>query len=160
MTYNINAQKAEQLGRNVFQTLADQIGWQVEYTKKEFCGIDLHVSTIKNGQKITASGEIKNRDAGAIKYSTHIIEIHKIKTLLADNQRLAMFINIIGDDIFIYNVVKLNRMIQQGQLKPYEKWLPDNNGAVRQFIPKKIVEVSKDLAVHFQKVDGIWKRIK
>lgn len=73
MTYNINAQKAEQLGRNVFQTLADQIGWQVEYTKKEFCGIDLHVSTIKNGQKLTASGEIKNRDAGAIKYSTHII---------------------------------------------------------------------------------------
>lgn len=71
----------------------------------------MHVSTIKNGRKLTASGEIKNRDASAIKYATHIIEIHKIKSLLADNKKLAMFINIIGDDIFIFDVVKINKMI-------------------------------------------------
>ena len=71
-----------------------------------------------------------------------------------------MFINIFGDDIFIYNVVKLARMIKHGDIKPYNKYLPDNNSSNRQFIPRLIIEVSKDLAAHFQKVNGIWKRIK
>ena len=102
MIYNPNAQESERKGRNIFQTLADQIGWQIDYTDAEFCDIDLHIKcTSKDGRNIQAAGEIKNRDASAIKYSTHIIEVHKIKALLADNKDIAMFINIFGDDIFI-----------------------------------------------------------
>ena len=71
-----------------------------------------------------------------------------------------MFINIFGDDIFIYNVVELAKMIKHGDIKPYKKYLPNNNSSNRQFIPRLIIEVSKDLAAHFQKVNGIWKRIK
>lgn len=161
MIYNPNAQESERKGRNIFQTLADQIGWQIDYTDTEFCDIDLHIKcTSKDGRNIQAAGEIKNRDASAIKYPTHIIEIHKIKALLADNKDIAMFINIFGDDIFIYNVVKLARMIKHGDIKPYNKYLPNNNSSNRQFIPRLIIEVSKDLAAHFQKVNGIWKRIK
>ena len=32
MIYNPNAQESERKGRNIFQTLADQIGWQIDYT--------------------------------------------------------------------------------------------------------------------------------
>lgn len=58
---NPNAQKEEQIGRSIFQELADQIGWQVEYTKEQFNPIDLHlqITEHKNGQIYTASGEIK-----------------------------------------------------------------------------------------------------
>lgn len=161
MIYNPNAQESERKGRNIFKTLADQIGWQVDYTDAEFCDIDLHIKcTSKDGRNIQAAGEIKNRNASAIKYPTHIIEVHKIKALLADNKNTAMFINIFGDDIFIYNVVELAKMIKHGDIKPYNKYLPDNNSSNRQFIPRLIIEVSKDLAAHFQKVNGIWKRIK
>lgn len=128
MIYNPNAQESERKGRNIFQTLADQIGWQIDYTDAEFCDIDLHIKcTSKDGRNIQAAGEIKNRDASAIKYPTHIIEVHKIKALLADNKDIAMFINIFGDDIFIYNVVKLARMIKHGDIKPYNKYLPNNS---------------------------------
>lgn len=87
MIYNPNAQESERKGRNIFKTLADQIGWQVDFTDAEFCDIDVHIkSTSKDGRNIQAAGEIKNRDASAIKYPTHIIEVHKIKALLADNK--------------------------------------------------------------------------
>lgn len=42
-----------------------------------------------------------------------------------------MFINIFGDDIFLYNVGELARMIKQGEIKPYNKYLPDNNSSNR-----------------------------
>ena len=123
MIYNPNAQESERKGRNIFKTLADQIGWQVDFTDAEFCDIDVHIKcTSKDGRNIQAAGEIKNRDASAIKYPTHIIEIHKIKALLADNKNTAMFINIFGDDIFIYNVVELAKMIKHGDIKPYNKY--------------------------------------
>ena len=46
MIYNPNAQELERKGRNIFQTLADQIGWQIDYTDAEFCDIDLHIKQI------------------------------------------------------------------------------------------------------------------
>lgn len=95
---NPNAYKEEQIGRSIFQKLADQIGWQVEFTKEQFNPIDLHLQIHKNEQIYTASGEIKNRAKTALKFQTHIITLHKIRHLVADKKDFALFINIIGDN--------------------------------------------------------------
>lgn len=158
---NPNAQKEEQIGRSIFQELADQIGWQVQFTEEEFNPIDLHLQIIehKNGQIYTASGEIKNRAKTAIKYQTHIITLHKLRYLIAEKQDFALFINIIGDDIFIYDCYKLARLIKEGEIKPYSKWLPNKNVAGTAYHQEKVIEVDKDTAIHFQKTNGIWKRL-
>lgn len=155
---NYNAQKEEQLGRNIFQTLANQKNWQVEYTKEKFNPIDLHLKVIKNGQVITASGEIKNRDKSAIKYRTHIITLHKIKALIKDRQTYALFINIIGDDIFIYNCKNIAKQIISGKLKPYQKRLPNYNVVGTDYHYEAVVEVDKNKALHYKKIDDKWIR--
>ena len=158
---NPNAQKEEQIGRSIFQELADQIGWQVEYTKEQFNPIDLHLQITEhnNGQIYTSSGEIKNRAKTALKFQTHIITLHKIRHLVADKKDFALFINIIGDDIFIYDCNKLVRQIKNGQLKPYQKYLPNKNMAGTSYHWEYIVEVDKDTAIHFKKENGQWTKI-
>lgn len=158
---NPNAQKEEQIGRSIFQELADQIGWQVQFTEEEFNPIDLHlqITEHKNGQIYTASGEIKNRAKTAIKFQTHIITLHKLRYLIAEKQNFALFINIIGDDIFIYDCYKLARLIKEGQIKPYQKWLPNKNVAGTAYHWEKVIEVDKDTAVHFKKENGQWARV-
>ena len=154
-----NAYKEEQIGRSFFQKLADQIGWQVEFTKEQFNPIDLHLLIHKNEQNNTARGEIKNRAKTALKFQTHIITLHKIRHLVADKKDFALFINIIGDNIFIYDCNKLVRQIKNGQLKPYKKYLPNKNMAGTSYHWEYIVEVDKDTAIHFKKENGQWNKI-
>lgn len=156
---NPNAYKEEQIGRSIFQKLADQIGWQVEFTKEQFNPIDLHLQIHKNEQIYTASGEIKNRAKTALKFQTHIITLHKIRHLVADKKDFALFINIIGDDIFIYDCNKLVRQIKNGQLKPYQKYLPNKNMSGTSYHWEYVVEVDKDTAIHFKKENGQWNKI-
>ena len=156
---NPNAYKEEQIGRSIYQKLADQIGWQVEYTKEQFNPIDLHLQIQKNEQIYTASGEIKNRAKTALKFQTHIITLHKIRHLVADKKDFALFINIIGDNIFIYDCNKLVRQIKNGQLKPYKKYLPNKNMTGTSYHWEYIVEVDKDTAIHFKKENGQWNKI-
>lgn len=158
---NPNAQKDEQIGRSIFQELADQIGWQVQFTKERYNPIDLHlqITEHKNGQIYTASGEIKNRAKTALKYQTHIITLHKLRHLIADKKDFALFINIIGDEIFIYDCNKLARLIKEGKIKPYQKRLPNSNVEGTNYHWEYVIEVYKDTAVHFQKVNGQWARI-
>lgn len=156
---NPNAYKEEQIGRSIFQKLADQIGWQVEYTKEQFNPIDLHLQIHKNEQIYTASGEIKNRAKTALKFQTHIITLHKIRHLVADKKDFALFINIIGDNIFIYDCNKLVRQIKNGQLKPYQKYLPNKNMSGTSYHWEYVVEVDKDTAIHFKKENGQWNKI-
>lgn len=159
---NPNAQKEEQIGRSIFQTLADQKGWQVQFTEEEYNPIDLHlqVTEHKNGQIYTASGEIKNRAKTAIKFQTHIITLHKLRYLIKDNSNFALFINIIGDDIFIYDCYKLARLIKEDKIKPYQKWLPDKNVAGTAYHQEKVIEVDRNIAIHFQKENDQWTRVK
>lgn len=156
---NPNAYKEEQIGKSIFQKLADQIGWQVEYTKEQFNPIDLHLQIHKNEQIYTASGEIKNRAKTALKFQTHIITLHKIRHLVADKKDFALFINIIGDNIFIYDCNKLVRQIKNGQLKPYQKYLPNKNMSGTSYHWEYVVEVDKDTAIHFKKENGQWNKI-
>lgn len=158
---NPNAQKDEQIGRSIFQELADQIGWQVQFTKERYNPIDLHlqITEHKNGQIYTASGEIKNRAKTALKYQTHIITLHKLRHLIADKKDFALFINIIGNDIFIYDCNKLARLIKEGKIKPYQKRLPNSNVEGTDYHCEYVIEVYKDTAVHFKKVNGQWARI-
>lgn len=156
---NPNAYKEEQIGRSIFQKLADQIGWQVEFTKEQFNPIDLHLQIHKNEQIYTASGEIKNRAKTALKFQTHIITLHKIRHLVADKKDFALFINIIGDNIFIYDCNKLVRQIKNGQLKPYQKYLPNKNMSGTSYHWEYVVEVDKDTAIHFKKENGQWNKI-
>lgn len=157
---NPNAQKEEKLGRDIFDTLAKQLNWDVEYTTEQYDPIDLHIHYItKNGRKLNIGGEIKNRNASAITFSTHIITLHKIKALLKYNKHIGMFINIIGDDIFIYNVTQIARLILEGQLKPKQWRLPNCNVADSGQHFEKVVEVNKSLAVHFKLINGIWTRL-
>ena len=158
---NPKAQKEEQKGRSIFKELADQIGWQVEFTKEEYNPIDLYLTITehKNGQIYTASGEIKNRAQSTIRYKTHIITLHKIIHLVKDRKDFAMFINIIGNDIFIYDCNKLVRQIKNGQLKPYKKYLPNKNMAGTSYHWEYIVEVDKDTAIHFKKDKEQWSRV-
>ena len=158
---NPNAYKEEQIGRSIFQELADQIGWQVEYTKEQFNPIDLHlqITEHKNGQIYTASGEIKNRAKTALKFQTHIITLHKLRYLIGNKKDFALFINIIGDDIFIYDCVKLARQIKEGKIKPYQKWLPNQNTIGTSYHQEYLVEVDKDTAIHFKKENGQWIKI-
>lgn len=153
---NPNAQKEEQIGRSIFQTLADQIGWQVQFTEEEYNPIDLHLQV----KGYTASGEIKNRAKTAIKFQTHIITLHKLRYLIKDNSNFALFINIIGDDIFIYDCNKLARLIKEGKIKPYQKWLPDKNVAGTAYHQEKVIEVDRNIAIHFQKENDQWTRVK
>lgn len=155
---NPKAQIEEQIGRSIFQELADQIGWQVEYTKEKFNPIDLHlqITEHKNGQIYTASGEIKNRAQSTIQYKTHIITLHKIVHLVKDRKDFAMFINIIGNDIFIYDCKKLVRLMKEDKLKPYKKRLPNNNMAGTGYHYEYVVEVDKDTAIHFKKDKEQW----
>lgn len=158
---NPKAQIEEQIGRSIFQELADQIGWQVEYTKEKFNPIDLHlqITEHKNGQIYTASGEIKNRAQSTIQYKTHIITLHKIVHLVKDRKDFAMFINIIGNDIFIYDCKKLVRLMKEDKLKPYKKRLPNNNMAGTGYHYEYVVEVDKDTAIHFKKDKEQWSRV-
>ena len=160
MNKNINAQKDEQIGRSIFQELADQIGWQVQFTEEEFNPIDLHLTINKNEQTYTASGEIKNRAKSAIKYNTHIITLHKLRYLTKDNSDCAIFINIIGDDIFIYDCKKIVSMIKEGIIKPYEMRLPNQNVVGTGYHKELVVEVDRNMAIHFQKENNNWKLIK
>lgn len=153
---NDRAQIEEKIGRDIFQELADQRNWKVEYTTDMYDFIDLHLQIVKQDRTITASGEIKNRAASAIKYQTHIITLHKIKALINDKSDLALFINIMGDNIFIYDCYKLARLIKEGKIKPYKKWLPDRNVKGTGYHQEAIIEVDKSLAVHLKKVDGQW----
>lgn len=157
---NPNAQKDEQLGRSIFQTLVDQLEWQVQFTEEQYNPIDLHLTINKDGQTYTASGEIKNRAKSAIKYNTHIITLHKLRYLTKDKSNFALFINIIGDDIFIYDCKKIVRMIKEGIIKPYKKRLPNYNVAGTGYHYELIAEVNKDMAIHFQKGNNNWKLIK
>lgn len=158
---NPKAQKEEQKGRSIFQELADQIGWQVEFTKDQYNPIDLHlqITEHKNGQIYTASGEIKNRAQSTIRYKTHIMTLHKIIHLVKDRKDFAMFINIIGNDIFIYDCKKLVRLMKEGKLKPYKKRLPNNNMAGTDYHYEYVVEVDKDTAIHFKKDKEQWSRV-
>ena len=154
---NPNAQKEEQIGRSLFKELADQIGWNVEFTEEQFNPIDLYLTIIdKSGQIYTASGEIKNRAKTAISFQTHIITLHKIRHLVADKKDFALFINIIGDNIFIYDCKNIAKQIKEGKLKPYQKYLPNKNMAGTGYHFEYIVEVNKDTAIHFKKDNGQW----
>lgn len=154
---NPNAQKEEQIGRSLFKELADQIGWNVEFTEEQFNPIDLYLTIIdKSGQIYTASGEIKNRAKTAISFQTHIITLHKIRHLVADKKDFALFINIIGDNIFIYDCKNIAKQIKEGKLKPYQKYLPNKNMAGAGYHFEYIVEVNKDTAIHFKKDNGQW----
>lgn len=158
---NPNAQKDEQIGRSIFQTFADQLGIKVDFTKEQFNPIDLHLSfKNKSGQTITASGEIKNRNKSALKYQTHIITLHKIKALVKDKSKYALFINIFEDNIFIYDCKEIVRMVKEGVITPYEKWLPNFNVVGTGYHKELIVEVDRNMALHYQKIDNKWCKIK
>lgn len=70
---------------------------------------------------------------------------------MKDRKDFAMFINIIGNDIFIYDCKKLVRLMKEGKLKPYKKRLPNKNMAGTGYHYEYVVEVDKDTAIHFKK---------
>ena len=158
---NPNAQKEEQLGRRIFQQLADQKDWKVDFTKEQFNPIDLHLALkCSDGVTRTCSGEIKNRSTSALKYKTHIITIHKLKALIKDKKsQCAIFINIFGDDIFIYDYKKLVRLILNKQITPYYKRLPNFNVAGTDYHWEKVIEVNRDNAIHYKKIENKWIKI-
>ena len=160
MANNPNAQKEEQLGRNIFDTLAYQLGWNVRYTTDQFNPVDFHVTlTDKEGDKHDIAGEIKNRKPSDIKYNTHIITWHKIDALLQSNNQIGFFVNIFGNDIFIYNVAEIERLVRTHKLMTKQKYLPNKHIAGTGYHYEEVVEVSKSLSVHFQLVDEKWVKV-
>lgn len=150
----------EKKGREIFKTFADQYNLSVEFTSEQYDTIDLYMNITAKGKTYRCCGEIKNRELNAIKYKTHFMTIHKLKALYNKHLDKPLFVNIIGNDMFLYNVKNLLELYKQGKVYKVRKNLPNYNvpNAPRHW--QECLEFDRCYGLHLQKVNNKWKIIK
>lgn len=138
-------QAAEQIGRDKFLQLLQQIGaTDIEFTKDQFDKTDCYF-TYKD-YKITA--EIKVRNMNYDQYNTHLMEVKKYKALkeIVKDQQLAGFwyVNFFNNGVCcIYSQSKINKHTIRVVYKHCNRTTAIDTGKV----DKRVLEIDRNVAL-------------
>lgn len=137
-----NIIKLDNIGRKKTIKLCEQRGWKFEEPTRPDLAYDC---TIKLNSDVIAVVEIKNRSLKCANYDTLFLQIDKYNNLLKWkdklNADLALYINWIGDECYIFDIDK----VEQSSLT--EKWM-NNITADKSLgkVKKQVYELSKKYA--------------
>lgn len=152
-------QHNEALGRAKFADFFKNKPYTVTFTEDEFDHKDAWVTS--TNKKYAA--EIKNRSPRYEKYDTYIMEKIKydeLERLYKENVTVDGIMAYFFDDtLYLFNLKKINKLIEKGRIKIEYAWLPDSTVAFKRNIQKPCYYLPKAYSYIYKKEDNEWKLI-